>query len=190
MDMVRQPDYQRAVRHRNAAVADSRLICCREAEAGKTFLAGQHSCAINRFFVDAHSSNRRFSTMGSERIDQRFAQLGHEGRAALVTFITAGDPDLETVVRHSGGCPERARISSSWACRSPIPWPMALRSRWPGAAPCHAGQTMVKTLEMVRAFREQPMRHPDRADGLLQPDLFLRSGRVHRRRAGGRRRWV
>jgi uncharacterized protein (DUF1330 family) len=40
MDMVRQPDYQRAVRHRNAAVADSRLICCREAEAGKTFLAG------------------------------------------------------------------------------------------------------------------------------------------------------
>jgi uncharacterized protein (DUF1330 family) len=40
MDMVRQPDYQRAVRHRNAAVSDSRLICCRAAEAGKTFLSG------------------------------------------------------------------------------------------------------------------------------------------------------
>ena len=40
MDMVRNPNYQKAVRHRSAAVADSRLICCREAEAGKTFLAG------------------------------------------------------------------------------------------------------------------------------------------------------
>lgn len=41
MDMVRNPDYQKAVRHRTAAVADSRLICCREAPLGKTFLAGE-----------------------------------------------------------------------------------------------------------------------------------------------------
>ena len=40
MDMVKNPDYQRAVRHRNAATADSRLICCAEAAPGKTFLAG------------------------------------------------------------------------------------------------------------------------------------------------------
>ncbi|MEM8877647.1 MAG: DUF1330 domain-containing protein [Pseudomonadota bacterium] len=40
MDMVRNPDYQKAVRHRTAAVSDSRLICCREADAGETFLAG------------------------------------------------------------------------------------------------------------------------------------------------------
>jgi len=30
------------------------------------------------------------------RIDQRFAALKAEGRAALVTFLTAGDPDRET----------------------------------------------------------------------------------------------
>nr|ALS91707.1 tryptophan synthase alpha chain protein [uncultured bacterium] len=30
------------------------------------------------------------------RIDKRFAALKREGRAALVTFITAGDPDTET----------------------------------------------------------------------------------------------
>ena len=30
------------------------------------------------------------------RIDQRFAQLKAEGRAGLVTFVMAGDPDLET----------------------------------------------------------------------------------------------
>ena len=30
------------------------------------------------------------------RIDHRFAELKAEGRAALVTFLTAGDPDPET----------------------------------------------------------------------------------------------
>ena len=30
------------------------------------------------------------------RIDKRFAALKREGRAGLVTFITAGDPDYET----------------------------------------------------------------------------------------------
>ena len=43
IDMVRNPDYQRAVRHRTAAVADSRLICCAEAQPGKTFLAGNNA---------------------------------------------------------------------------------------------------------------------------------------------------
>ena len=30
------------------------------------------------------------------RIDRRFAELKREGRAGLVTFITAGDPDYDT----------------------------------------------------------------------------------------------
>ena len=30
------------------------------------------------------------------RIDRRFAELKREGRAALVTFLTAGDPDYDT----------------------------------------------------------------------------------------------
>ncbi len=32
----------------------------------------------------------------STRIDRRFSALKQEGRPALVTFVTAGDPDLET----------------------------------------------------------------------------------------------
>ena len=35
------------------------------------------------------------------RIAQRFAELKAKGRAAFVPFITAGDPDLETSLRHS-----------------------------------------------------------------------------------------
>ncbi|TMJ65625.1 MAG: tryptophan synthase subunit alpha, partial [Alphaproteobacteria bacterium] len=34
----------------------------------------------------------------STRIDRRFADLKGQGRAALVTFLTAGDPDFETSV--------------------------------------------------------------------------------------------
>ena len=34
--------------------------------------------------------------MSSTRIDRRFAALKQEGRAALVTFTMAGDPDYET----------------------------------------------------------------------------------------------
>jgi tryptophan synthase alpha chain len=30
------------------------------------------------------------------RIDRRFEALKKEGRAALVTFVTAGDPDYDT----------------------------------------------------------------------------------------------
>ena len=34
--------------------------------------------------------------MSENRIDARFAALKREGRAAFVTFVTAGDPDLKT----------------------------------------------------------------------------------------------
>ena len=41
---------------------------------------------------DGLSDNRIMTT----RIDTRFAELKAQGRAALVTFLTAGDPDGET----------------------------------------------------------------------------------------------
>jgi uncharacterized protein (DUF1330 family) len=40
VDMVRDPDYQRATRHRSAAVADSRLIRCAPAMPGTAFWPG------------------------------------------------------------------------------------------------------------------------------------------------------
>lgn len=39
--MVKNPAYQKAVRHRNAAVADSRLIRCSEEKPGRTFLPAE-----------------------------------------------------------------------------------------------------------------------------------------------------
>ena len=44
------------------------------------------------------------------RIDQRFADLKKQGRAALVTFVTAGDPDYDTSLEdHQGPAQGRRR---------------------------------------------------------------------------------
>src|SRR5215813_2356068 len=40
--------------------------------------------------------NKVFRPSMTTRIDTRFAELKAQGRAALVTFLTAGDPDGET----------------------------------------------------------------------------------------------
>ena len=39
------------------------------------------------------------------RIDRRFAALKKEGRAALVTFVTAGDPNYDTSLKIVKGLP-------------------------------------------------------------------------------------
>ena len=41
----------------------------------------------------------------SDRIQKRFAKLKSEGRAGLVTFTTAGDPDQETAQKLLNGLP-------------------------------------------------------------------------------------
>ena len=41
VDMLRDPDYNRATRHRTAAVADCRLVRCAALPAGRTFQPGQ-----------------------------------------------------------------------------------------------------------------------------------------------------
>ena len=50
------------------------------------------------------------------------------------------------------------------------------------------GMTLRKTLAMVRELRARDDGHPDRADGLLQPDLPLWRRRVRARRGRGRGR--
>ena len=40
VDMIKNPDYNRATRHRTAAVADSRLIACGALPVGETFMPG------------------------------------------------------------------------------------------------------------------------------------------------------
>lgn len=63
------------------------------------------------------------------RIDAAFARCRAEGRAALVTYVMAGDPDPETSLKVLEALPKAGPTSSSSACPSPIPWPTGRRSR-------------------------------------------------------------
>ena len=87
------------------------------------------------------------------RIDRRFAELKDEGRPALVTFVTAGDPDYRTSLDIIMALPEAGAdiIEMGMPFSDPMADGPAIQAS--GQRALHGGQTLVKTLDMVRAFR-------------------------------------
>jgi len=87
------------------------------------------------------------------RIDTRFAELKAEGRPALVTFITAGDPDTATSLEIMKALPGAGAdlIELGMPFSDPMADGPAVQKA--GQRALAAGQTMVRTLEMVRDFR-------------------------------------
>lgn len=88
------------------------------------------------------------------RIDHRFSVLRQEGRAALVTFITAGDPDFDTSLAALKALPEAG--ADIIEIGMPFTDPMADGPAIQLAAQraLKSGQTLARTLELVRAFRK------------------------------------
>ncbi len=88
------------------------------------------------------------------RIDRRFAALKNEGRAAFVSFITAGDPDLQTSLQLMKKLPEAGTdvIELGMPFSDPMADGPAIQLSSQRAL--NAGHTMAKTLEMVREFRK------------------------------------
>ncbi len=88
------------------------------------------------------------------RIDKRFAALKAEGRAALVTFTMAGDPDYETALAIAKALPKAGAdvIELGMPFTDPMADGPAIQAA--GVRALAAGQTMKKTLELVRAFRK------------------------------------
>ena len=91
--------------------------------------------------------------MATTRIDRRFAALKAEGRAALVTFLTAGDPDYATSLAILKALPKAG--ADVIECGMPFTDPMADGPAIQAASQraLKAGQTLAKTLELIRAFR-------------------------------------
>ncbi|MGF1649923.1 MAG: tryptophan synthase subunit alpha [Hyphomicrobiaceae bacterium] len=91
--------------------------------------------------------------MPKTRIDQTFARLRSQGRRALVTFVTAGDPDFETSSRLLDGLPAAGAdiIELGMPFSDPMADGPAIQAA--GLRALKAGQTLGRTLEMVRAFR-------------------------------------
>jgi tryptophan synthase alpha chain len=89
------------------------------------------------------------------RIDNTFARLSREGRAALVTFITAGDPDLETSRRILDGLPAAGAdlIELGMPFSDPMADGPAIQAS--SLRALNAGQNMRKTLAMVAEFRKK-----------------------------------
>jgi tryptophan synthase alpha chain len=89
----------------------------------------------------------------STRIDRRFAALKDEGRAALVTFIMAGDPDYDTSLALARALPSAGAdvIELGMPFTDPMADGPAIQAA--GVRALAAGQTLRKTLALVRAFR-------------------------------------
>ncbi len=87
------------------------------------------------------------------RIDKRFADLKKEGRAALVTFTMAGDPDYDTSLALARALPKAGAdiIELGMPFTDPMADGPAIQAA--GLRALNAGQTMKKTLALVRAFR-------------------------------------
>lgn len=103
------------------------------------------------------------------RIDARFAALKEEGRAGLVTFITAGDPDPETSLALLKALP--AAGADIIELGMPFTDPMAdgPAIQLASQRALKAGQTMARTLDMVRAFREEDDETPIVLMGYYNP---------------------
>jgi tryptophan synthase alpha chain len=87
------------------------------------------------------------------RIDRRFAKLKRDGRPGLVTFITAGDPDLATSQQILLGLPQAG--ADIIELGMPFSDPMADGPAIQAASlrALKSGQKMRDTLAMVAAFR-------------------------------------
>lgn len=105
----------------------------------------------------------------STRIDSRFAALRQEGRAGFVTFVTAGDPDYETSLAILRALP--AAGADVIELGMPFTDPMADGPAVQASSlrALKAGQTLARTLELVRTFRRDDPTTPIVLMGYYNP---------------------
>ena len=117
------------------------------------------------------------------RIDRRFAELKTEGRAALVTFLTAGDPDPETSLALVQALPAAGADVIEFGMPFTDPMADGPAIQMSSQRALKAGQTLKKTLELVRAFRGSDDATPIVLMGYYNPiyiygvDRFLRDAK-------------
>jgi tryptophan synthase alpha chain len=103
------------------------------------------------------------------RIERRFADLAQEGRAGLVTFVTAGDPDPVTAAAILAGLPAAGAdvIELGMPFTDPMADGPAIQAS--SLRALAAGQTMPKTLAMVARFRDRDEATPIVLMGYFNP---------------------
>lgn len=119
----------------------------------------------------------------STRIDARFADLKAKNRAALVTFVTAGDPDYKTSLKIIAGLPKAGAdvIEFGMPFTDPMADGPAIQAA--GLRALKAGQTLKKTLSLLSEFRKGDATTPVVLMGYYNPiyvygvDKFLKDAR-------------
>ena len=119
----------------------------------------------------------------SGRIAKRFADLRAQGRAGLVAFVSAGDPDGKTSLEIMKGLPGAGAdlIEIGMPFSDPMADGPAIQQSSMRAL--KAGMTLKKVLEQVRAFRAEDSETPVVLMGYYNPiyiygnEKFLRDAR-------------
>lgn len=122
--------------------------------------------------------------MTQTRIDRRFEKLKHEGRAALVTYMMAGDPDYDTSLSIMKALPKAGAeiIELGMPFSDPMADGPAIQAA--GLRALKAGQTLQRTLDMASDFRKDDDETPIIMMGYYNPiyiygvERFLNAARA------------
>jgi tryptophan synthase alpha chain len=106
---------------------------------------------------------------GRARIDATFARCRAENRAALVTYVMAGDPDPETSLAVLKALPEAGADIVEFGLPFTDPMADGPAIQAAGLRALKGGQGVVKTLELVRRFREDDAATPVILMGYFNP---------------------
>ena len=109
----------------------------------------------------------------TSRIETRFARCRAENRAALVTFVMAGDPDASISLDILKALPKSGAdiIEVGMPFSDPMADGPAIQAA--GLRAINAGMTLGGVLSQVTEFRRRRRGHAHHSDGLLQSDLRL-----------------
>ncbi len=103
------------------------------------------------------------------RIDDTFRRLRAEGKKAFVAYIMAGDPDVETSLAVMRGLPQAGVDIIELGMPFTDPMADGPTIQTAGQRALEGGQTLSRTLEMVRAFRAENAETPIVLMGYYNP---------------------
>ncbi len=107
------------------------------------------------------------------RMEKRFALCKAEGRAALVTFLMAGDPDPKTSLDLIKALPQAGADVIEIGVPFTDPMADGPSIQAAGLRALAAGMSLTKTLDLVRAFRKNDIDTPIVLMGYFNP-IYVR----------------
>ncbi|WP_395666513.1 tryptophan synthase subunit alpha [Methylocella sp.] len=130
-------------------MSDAPMSEARMSEAAKSEAAKSEAAKS-----EAAKSEASGAAAPATRIDRRFAALGAEGRAALVAFVMAGDPDPETSLAVLQALPGAGAdvIELGMPFTDPMADGPAIQAA--GLRALKAGMTLERTLRLAADFRK------------------------------------